>query len=249
MNKSFNLNNEMRAKVAMQLTLKAVAKHGPKLGKKLQAINEMFWKLHYHKVTEVLPVDPKVWPDLIQAGVLQYVVDVTPQTTEPRQGKEDVIDNVYLCRHVVHSTDSIEHRVRREIINSPEYATARPFIQFPDRYSDRTMALKFESQQGSVPRLNNMGMLEPDSALAKKAGTIGEEWRGILDAAFKFHRKVSDVLASCRTSRQLEDVFPEAAALLPKPVVTSNAIAPKELVDSVRAMLDKGVPPIHEQAA
>lgn len=57
-----------------------------------------------------------------------------------------------------------------------------------------------------------------------------------------------DVLQACRTSRQVEDLFPEAAKLLPQPVKNGKALAPTELAANVRNMLNQGVPPVVAQA-
>ncbi|MCY1296930.1 hypothetical protein D9M71_714370 [compost metagenome] len=91
--------------------------------------------------------------------------------------------------------------------------------------------------------------VEPNGALAKQAAKLHAELKEVFAAAEKFRDQVWTILLSVRTSRQLVDLFPEAAALLPQPVKNEQAVAPVELVDSVRGMLNKGVPPIPAQAA
>lgn len=70
----------------------------------------------------------------------------------------------------------------------------------------------------------------------------------MIDAAVAFRAQAIDVLLACRTSRQVEDLFPEAAKLLPQPVKNEKALAPTELAANVRNMLNQGVPPVVAQA-
>ncbi|EMO9523705.1 hypothetical protein RJ634_006291 [Pseudomonas aeruginosa] len=71
---------------------------------------------------------------------------------------------------------------------------------------------------------------------------------GVIEAAIAFRAQAMSVLLACRTSRQVEDLFPEAAKLLPQPVKEERALAPTELAANVRNMLSQGVPPVLAQA-
>ncbi|MCY1461710.1 hypothetical protein D9M71_793930 [compost metagenome] len=70
----------------------------------------------------------------------------------------------------------------------------------------------------------------------------------MITAAVNFRRQAMDVLLACKTSRQLEDLFPEAAKLLPRPVKATQSVAPTELAANVRNMLAQGIPPVTAQA-
>ncbi|MNN95063.1 hypothetical protein D3C81_2138080 [compost metagenome] len=85
--------------------------------------------------------------------------------------------------------------------------------------------------------------MSADSKLCKEGSKVQADLLAIFTAAYEFREKASDILNSCRTSAQLEQLFPEAAKLLPQPVKRrSNELAPVELVQSVRGLMEKGVP-------
>ena len=50
------------------------------------------------------------------------------------------------------------------------------------------------------------------------------------------------ILNTCKTLKQLEATFPEAAALVPKPASAGTQLVDSKLVGQVQAMLEKGVP-------
>ncbi|AVK28929.1 hypothetical protein CSB85_3712 [Pseudomonas aeruginosa] len=83
-----------------------------------------------------------------------------------------------------------------------------------------------------------------DLKLKGLALLICSELESVVEAGLAFRSQAMDVLLACRTSRQVEDLFPEAAKLLPQPVKQDKALAPTELAANVRSMLSKGVPPV-----
>lgn len=238
MSKSFPITNEMRAKVADELTVKAVSKHGQRLAKALQKLNAQYWDKHLKAVDELLQIDRARWPELIAAGLLQATASVIPRIAQKGN----------LASFTSRRSDSRDAVIRRLVLNSPAYSTVSQFVKKESRYSSESDALWFISDIGSVPRLNDMELVEANEIIAKKAAKLHEDLKAVFDAADKFRSDVESILMSCRTSRQLVDLFPEAAALLPQPVKTGSELAPIELVDSVRGMLNMGVPPISKAA-
>ncbi len=238
MSKSFPITNEMRAKVADELTVKAVSKHGQRLAKALQKLNAQYWDKHLKAVDELLQIDRARWPELIAAGLLQATASVIPRIAQKGN----------LAAFTSRRSDSRDAVIRRLVLNSPAYSTVSQFVKKESRYSSESDALWFISNIGSVPRLNDMEMVEANEIIAKQATKLHEELAAVFEAADKFRSDVESILMSCRTSRQLVDLFPEAAALLPQPVKTGSELAPVDLVDSVRGMLNKGVPPISKAA-
>lgn len=238
MSKSFPITNEMRAKVADELTVKAVSKHGQRLAKALQKLNALYWDKHLTAVDALLQIDRARWPELIAAGVLQATASVIPRIAQKGN----------LASFTSRRSDSRDAVIRRLVLTSPAYTTVSQFVKKESRYSSESDALWFISDIGSVPRLNDMELVEANEIIAKQAAKLHEDLKAVFDAADKFRSDVESILMSCRTSRQLVDLFPEAAALLPQPVKTGSELAPVELVDSVRGMLNKGVPPISKAA-
>lgn len=235
MTTTFTLSKEMRAKVADDLTIKAVEKHGARLGKKLGRINDDFWQKHLANVAEILPVAPETYPELIQAGVLTATATCTPSD----------VDNQYLIAFALSERGSHrqELEVFRLVLRSQPFSKVADFIK-PEGYRTHHYRLVFNSNAGSVPMLAQMHSVGLDKKLIEAAVIIRCELATVIRAAVEFRSKTMDILNSVRTSRQLTDLFPEAAKLLPPPVKTRTEVAPTELVDSVRSMLNKGIPPV-----
>lgn len=232
MTKSFALSNELRERVVDQLTQQAVAKHGKRIGAALKKMNEQFWKAHAASLESVLQIDTKRYPELIAAGVFAATTTVTPTVG----GKGDIIRISYS------SYDKADQRkcdVAKMVLRSPDFSTVADFIKRQTHYN--VFELRFTSP-ASVPRLNDMHLIESSSKISTQAAALQEDLKNIFDAADGFREKAIDILRSCRTSRQLTDIFPEAAKLLPQPEKKSHALAPVELVDNVRQMLTNGIP-------
>jgi len=69
-------------------------------------------------------------------------------------------------------------------------------------------------------------------------------WRRkeILAAYNEVYDTSLQILNTCKTLKQLEATFPEAAALVPKPASAGTQLVDSKLVSQVQAMLEKGVP-------
>lgn len=235
MTKSFAISNEMRERVVDKLTQQAVAKHGKRIGAALKKLNEQFWADHMKKVDQLLQVDPKRYPELIAAGVIAATTTESPHV--PKAGSPLKFSYSNNSRY----PESVRAgEIMKLVLISSEFLQVAAFVKKNDYHN--AYELRFSSQTGSVPRLNNMNELDAESKIVKQAKKIHAELSEIFAAADDFHQKAADILASCRTSRQVEDLFPEAAKLLPQPAKKTQALAPVELVDSVRSMLSKGVP-------
>lgn len=230
---SFTLTKEMREKVVDQLTVQAVEKHAKKLAASLTKINEEFWRRHCDAVDAVLQIDRARWPELIQAGVVAAASQVIPKVSGqncpicfPKAGYND--------KH----GEALE-KTRRLVIRSSAFDSVMSHLNF-DSY--RTLELRLRSPNGSVPRLTGMENLPAESGVIARAKKVHNELAAVFEAAHEFHEQATDVLNSCRTSRQLLEIFPEAAKLLPRPVKRNTDLAPAELVESVRGKLKHGIP-------
>lgn len=236
MQKPFPITKAMREDVADKLTMQAVAQHGPRLGKALQQINAAYWEQHISKVDAELQIARKRWPGLIQVGVLAAVSTVTPEC-RPEEDKHTTSLAYF------NSRNDRENVFRAKVLGSSAFSTVREFIRPARHYSQSAHELQFRSMEGSVPRLNDMQKLDATDPLVSQARCVAEEFEGVLAAGVAFRRQALDVLMACRTSRQVEDLFPEAAKLLPQPAKNEKAIVPTELAANVRSMLSNGVPP------
>lgn len=232
MTKSFALSNELRERVVDQLTQQAVAKHGKRIGAALKKMNEQFWKDHAASLDRVLQIDTKRYPELIAAGVFAATTTVTPTVS----GKGEIIRISYSSHN---KADQRKAEIAKLVLRSSEFGSVADFIKRQSHYN--VFELRFTSS-ASVPRLNDMHVIESSCKMATQAAALQEDLKKIFEAADDFREKAIDILRSCRTSRQLTDIFPEAAKLLPQPEKKSHALAPIELVDNVRQMLTNGIP-------
>jgi len=230
---SFTLTKEMREKVVDQLTVMAVEKHAKKLAASLGKINDEFWRRHCEAVDAVLQIDRARWPELIQAGVLSATSVMTPKA----EGKSCPIQ-FYRASYNDTRGEALE-KIRRLVVLSVPFAPVMDHLNYDN---SRTLEVRFKSRSGSVPRLSGMEALPESSGIITRARKIQADLAAVFEAALEFHQQAADVLNSCRTSRQLLDLFPEAAKLLPQPVKRNTDLAPAELVSSVRGMLKTGVP-------
>ncbi|WP_313103752.1 hypothetical protein [Stutzerimonas nitrititolerans] len=243
MQKHFTITNAMRDKVADQLTIQAVAQHGPRIAADLAALNEQFWAAHCAAVEALPGLSKKHWPDLIQAGAVTATASCEPTYMQPR--KDNDPSEQQLVTIYKHRDDDVRNTLVSKVLCSPEYAGVTRYLERQHYHCHWVIGLK--SPTGSVPRLNHMRLIT-DPALESLALLICSDLAGVIEAAVSFRAQAMSVLQACRSSRQVEDLFPEAAKLLPQPAKNNKALAPTELAASVRNMLSQGVPPVAAQA-
>ncbi|MCP1605748.1 hypothetical protein [Pseudomonas citronellolis] len=240
MQKHFSITQAMREQVADQLTIQAVAKHGPRIAADLAALNEQFWAKHQAKVEALPGLDKKHWGELIAAGALAAVIKSDVHYMKPRENREPTSSPIYLVYHDF--KDDKRNALVLKIINSPAYEGVARF-SYKGANHDRHWTIRLSSPNGSLPRLNGMDTIT-DPAQETLALLCAQELQQVMAGAETFRGQAMDVLLACRTSRQVEDLFPEAAKLLPQPVKQERALAPTELAANVRGMLNAGVPPV-----
>jgi len=243
MQKPFTITNAMRNKVADQLTVKAVAQHGPRIAADLAALNQQFWAKHVAAVEALPGLSKKHWADLIQAGAVTATASCEPTYMQPRQDNDP--SEQQLVAVYKHYKEDARNALVAQVLGSTAFEGVSRYLE--RQQYDRHWVIGLKSPTGAVPRLNNMRLIT-DPALESLALLICSELAGVIDAAVAFRAQAMDVLLACRTSRQVEDLFPEAAKLLPQPAKNEKALAPTELAANVRNMLNQGVPPVVVQA-
>ncbi len=243
MQKPFTITNAMRNKVADQLTVKAVAQHGPRIAADLAALNQQFWAKHVAAVEALPGLSKKHWADLIQAGAVTATASCAPTYMQPR--KDNDPSEQQLVAVYRHYKEDARNALVAQVLGSTAFEGVSRYLE--RQQYDRHWVIGLKSPTGAVPRLNNMRLIT-DPALESLALLICSELAGVIDAAVAFRAQAMDVLLACRTSRQVEDLFPEAAKLLPQPAKNEKALAPTELAANVRNMLNQGVPPVVAQA-
>ncbi len=243
MQKHFTITNAMRDKVADQLTQQAVAQHGPRIAADLAALNDQFWTGHRAAVEALPGLSKKHWPDLILAGAVTATASCAPTYMQLREGKEPYEQK--LVAVYKNYKEDARNALVTAVLGSQAFEGVSRYLE-RERYEGHWL-IGLKSPTGGVPRLHHMERIT-DPALESLALIICSDLAGVIDAAVTFRAKAMSVLQACRTSRQVEDLFPEAAKLLPQPVKNEKALAPTELAASVRSMLVQGVPPVAAQA-
>lgn len=245
MQKPFTITHAMREEAADTLTLQAVAQHGPRIADDLSALNDQFWTKH-RTACEALPgLSKKHWTDLIQVGALTATATCFP-TYEKQRGE----DRSPVVSYFIAAERQYKNERRNDLVDkllaSSAFEGVKRFLAKNCRY-ESDWKIHLVSRTGAVPRLNGMEHIA-DPVLESLALLICTDLEAVIKAALSFRSQAMDVLLACRTSRQVEDLFPEAAKLLPQPVKADKALAPTELAANVRNMLSKGVPPLLAQA-
>lgn len=241
--KPFTITNAMRDTVADKLTLQAVAQHGPRIAADLAALNAQFWAKHCAAVEALPGLDKKHWHELMQAGAVTATASCEPHYLVPREDKEPR-ETQLVAVFKEYKKDQRNDLVER-VLGSTAYSGVSQYLT-RQRYEGHWV-LSMKSPVGSVPRLNQMALIT-DPVLETMALMACADLAGVVEAAIAFRAQAMSVLLACRTSRQTEDLFPEAAKLLPQPVKNEKALAPTELAANVRNMLSQGVPPLLAQA-
>lgn len=241
-NKPFAITNAMRDKVANKLTMQAVAQHGPRIAADLAALNDQFWIKHRAKV-EALGLYELKWSELIQAGAVAATATCEPYYLKPRDGEEPR-ETQLVAVNKEYKADARNALVAMLLESTAFEGVNRHLAS--QRYEGHWV-LNLKSTTGAVPRLTKMAVIT-DPVLEPMALMACADLSAVVKAAVAFRAQAMDVLQACRTSRQVEDLFPEAAKLLPQPVKNERALAPTELAATVRSMLSKGVPPVTARA-
>ncbi|WP_438307582.1 hypothetical protein ACIZ1P_20235 [Pseudomonas guariconensis] len=243
MQKPFAITHAMREEVATKLTLQAVAQHGPRIAADLEALNSQFWAKHCAAVDALPGLDKAHWAELIQVGAVTATASCEPHYLHLREGGEP--RETQLVAVYKEYKAEARNTLVAKVLGSTAFEGVSRYLA-SQRY-EGNWVLNLKSPAGAVPRMTKMAVIT-DPVLESLALMACRDLAGVIEAAIAFRAQAMSVLLSCRTSRQVEDLFPEAAKLLPQPVKEERALAPTELAASVRNMLSQGVPPVLAQA-
>lgn len=213
----------MREDIAMKLTRKAAADNVAALQAQIAEVSDMFWSAHAEACEKRLGISRKKWPILIREGMLTATTSATPLIE--RDGKS----GRYAFRFEVSNKHPVPGIILRDFtINRIQYSP-----------TEKTIVL---ISSGSMPRFNGYEIIEQNGDINSRYGECGERLKTILSASIAMYDEAMSVLLACTTSRQLEDLLPEAAKLVPQPAAKSQSVMPSELAAKVRGMIETGIP-------
>lgn len=262
-----NLTKEIRKDLAAKLTAKAIEKHAPAMAKKVKTLNTKFTVVHAHHLASLIPEVPeKSWDRMIQQHIATGMSggEITVYPVGRDESGKLQSRSLALGRLVS------DYKVNDETLDRLKQAMSNKWGALNDSFTlitsynnqliVRYFTVKFDKVMPtfSSSRQINLRALEPEhikevdqleqariralAPLVKQVDELSAEFLSIITQALDYHDKVTDLLNSCRTDKQLENLFPEAAAMLPKPVKKAQPIVPVELAAQVRRMLADGVP-------
>lgn len=239
-----NLNKKLRSDIADQLMVKAVAHNAEPLVKRMEALNKEFWAAHIENVKKVFPVPQKQWPELIQAGLVNGVYTVTPKEApgEGEKWEKDITGIRPRSRnHREFRSGSKEGSVEDCLYT---LLMDQAFAEFKKQMDNdyQTYRLRFTAQS-TLPPLKGMGTLPHGHPLVAQLEAVEADFKKVAAEGAAFRAELASLLEACRTKKQLQELVPEAAALIPEPEKPKRQVVPVEQAEKVRKMLEKGVPP------
>lgn len=250
MAKYIQLTNTMREHIASMLMCEAAKPKAADLIARVTDLNDKFWHTHAKRLA-AMGITPSIWPDLIVNGVCTSVLIAIPCYYETKLGQyrnsraEDASLKVYgVYSHSSLRTSQVHSMLIRSLLSSDAFAPLNKFIT-TDYKLNYDFKLKFVAS-AAVPRIINMSVKTVEVAgIHQPIGELCADINEVIRAALDFHKQALELLRACCTSKQLEELFPEAMRFLPaKAQERKQDLAPVELAANVRSMLNKGVPPV-----
>ena len=233
----FNLTKQMKAKLALELTVLAVKKNIPPIEKELKAIKQRFWDAHIKRVETETGISADKFPHLIQLGIISGTAFCTPSFVA--DGKVNMFVRV-LQKNVFTGNRSLES----ELMDQKEIRGLSEYFHVSYHHIDKDKLLRFFfNAPHTVPRMSNMEDVTDQPELVEAINEVCDRVYKVFSAAADFHAQIEMILLPMRNSAQLLDTFPEAAKLLPEPVKVTHELAPIDQINRVREMLKSGVPP------
>lgn len=250
-----NLSNEMRRELAVKLAVKAMEKHGAALGRLARKLKDTYRVRHLAKVKAVNPnITPETWAELIRAGLVAGASSAEVQRPDAKPGTwtTQYPPTSSAAPNLVFGTTAPSRQrlfctLFSELNQNSGFSALFSLFQRYGFTRDHLVSPAcLLPAQPDLPGHHHWARLDPDDAgdnqLLKDVRAISTRMMKVLSEGFKFCEDSLDLLNACRTVKQLEDLFPEAAKLLPPPAPKRANIVPVEAAQRLRKMLETGVP-------
>lgn len=261
-----SLTNKIRRELSFKLAAMAVSKNVPAISTAVDSINAQFAAAHIAFVDALMPEVPRSrWPELMQQGVLKPTSGLGTTLRHPVELKDDEEGQ---CRYetttlgYATTTYTTPYKDIETLLTA--MSNTRTSTLYLSHHGGSTLYVKFIPRYPQVlPQADsvtdiNLHMLHPSrvaeltteqrtrleslAPLTEQAASVTKAWLDLVVSALQYRKEVYDLLCSCKNRKQLEDVFPEAAKLLPPVAPKRNEVAPAELAANVRRRLVEGVP-------
>lgn len=228
-----SLNNKLREEIAIKLTAKAMQVEGARIAGEMEKLNRMFWSKAEMKADAIVP--RHYWPQAAGTPIFNRVSSVKPEVLDSKDDRWN-----YACA-ILRNRDRETRDLVKAILRDPQMAALHRWLE-EARYSyAQVLTLQHSS---SIPDPGHLDKVECPETIAALAA-LDKACNELVFAGLDFHNKVSGVLFSCRSVKQLQELLPEAARLIPpKPVDRSASLMPVETAQAIQRMLAAGVPPV-----
>ncbi len=263
-----NLTKAIRENLANDLMLKAISKHAKRLGAEAVRLNKALEDQHLRHLARVMPeVPPARYAEMIQAGLLTCTIGGAELLYHPQRNEEGKLsstsnDPAYaeIAKLSEEEKTCLNSSLRNSSAWSQFFSVFKVYTGYQHRGANLEMAPKLSR---TLPDFRgrshiNFCALEPENAesgsehakeyiravqpIFAEAQKISTEAAAIFAEGLAYRREVKQLLQACNTRKQLQELFPEAAALLPAPPPKRQDLAPTELAAQVRQRLREGVP-------
>lgn len=258
-----SLTNKIRRELSFKLAARALSKNIPAFNKAVDKLNAKFSEIHATCIETLLPEVPRSrWAELIQEGVLKPTGGSGLEVRHAVERGEGPCAYKTVTLGYASADYSTDHETVFALLNAMGVIRSNSLLF--SHHGGSTLYIKFSPKYAQpFPQVDsatdiNLSMLHPTrchalstahrtrleslAPLVEEASAITKAWLDIIVSGLRYREEVYDLLSSCKTRKQLEDVFPEAAKLLPPVAPKRNEVAPVELAANVRRRLVEGVP-------
>lgn len=258
-----SLTNKIRRELSFKLAAMAVSKNVPAINAAVDELNAKFAETHAAYVETLLPEVPRSrWAELIQDGVLMPTGGLRLEVRHPVEREEGPCRYKTISLGYASAQYSPTHEDVRLLLAAmsntrtsslclSHHGCSSMYVRFIPRYCkslpqvasamDINLFMLHPTQCHALSPAQRT-RLEALAPLTEQAATITKGWLELVVSALQYREEVYALLCSCKTRKQLEDVFPEAAKLLAPVAPKRNEVVPAELAASVRRRLVEGVP-------
>ena len=263
-----NLTKAIREELANDLMIKAISKHAKRLGAEAVRLNKALEEQHLLHLARVMPeVPPARYAEMIQAGLLTFTISGAEVLYHPQRNEEGELSSTsndpahsVICKPSDEEKTCLNSSLRNNNAWSQFFSVFKVYTGYQHRGATLEMAPKLSR---TLPDFRgrshiNFCTLEPEKAesgsehakeyiqavqpIFADAQALSNEAAAIFAEGLAYRREVKQLLQACKTRKQLQELFPEAAALLPAPPPKRQDLAPTELAAQVRQRLIEGVP-------
>lgn len=231
------ITQAQRAEALNLLTVEAIKHNIAPLSVAFKEVRKLFWDDRDMKLDAVVKLSREDWAKLIQVGCINGVVSAEPEAqVDGHHGK------VWTGVGKAWFTDSHSGAAAQLLLAQPGAYEIKQCIRVMPTSLGYNWIIKSDFTR---PRIYGHDKVEGQLLLGIEA--VDKLLREVIAEAAKFRVECEAVLFSCKTLKQLEDLFPEAAKLIPQPERKRTDLIPVEAAKALRLKLAAGVPP--KQAA